>query len=91
MARRWQWPREAAQARKSRARAADGPVIRAEEDVLAAQGQGALGDVPVPGVAAQLLTMDARGLAALPQPELSAFGGALLHAEQALDNKLSRH
>ena len=51
------------------------------------QGQEALGAVSVPGVAAQLLAMEARGLATLPQPELGACGRALLQAEHVLDKE----
>ena len=52
---------------------------------FARQGQEGLGAVP--GLAAQLLAMEARGLAALPHPELGACGRALLQAEQALDEE----
>jgi len=51
----------------------------------AQQGQQAHGaDSPNPALAAQLLTMEARGLAALPQPEPAACGEALLRAEKML-------
>jgi hypothetical protein len=55
---------------------------------LARQGQQALGaDSPNPGLAARLLTMEARALATLPQPEPAACGKALLRAEQMLGNE----
>ena len=55
---------------------------------LARQGQQALGaDSPNPGLAARLLTMEARALATLPQPEPAACGKALLRAEQILGNE----
>jgi len=51
---------------------------------FARQGQSALGVKPSnPGLAAQLLTMEARGLATLSQPEC---GKALLRAEQTLSH-----
>jgi len=51
----------------------------------ARQGQQALGaDSPNPALAAQLLTMEARGLASLPQPDPAASGKALLRAEKML-------
>jgi tetratricopeptide (TPR) repeat protein len=55
---------------------------------LARQGQQALGeDSTNPSLAARLLTMEARGLATLPQPESAACGKALLRAEQILGNE----
>ncbi len=54
---------------------------------FARQGQEALGGIRAPGLAAQMLAMEARGLAALPQPEPAACGRALLQAEQALDEE----
>jgi tetratricopeptide (TPR) repeat protein len=52
---------------------------------FAMEGQSALGVKPSnPGLAAQLLTMEARGLATLPQPEPAQCGKALLRAEQTL-------
>jgi tetratricopeptide (TPR) repeat protein len=52
---------------------------------FARQGQSALGMKPSnPGLAAQLLTMEARGLARLQQPERAECGKALLRAEQML-------
>ncbi len=54
---------------------------------FARQGQEALGAIRAPGLAAQMLAMEARGLAALPQPEPAACGRALLQAEQALDEE----
>lgn len=54
---------------------------------FAQQGQDALGSaIPNPELAARLLTMEARGLAALPQPEPAMCGKALLRAEQMLDH-----
>jgi len=55
---------------------------------FARQGHQALGPVPRdPGLAARLLAMEARGLAALPQPEPAACGQALARAEKALDRE----
>jgi tetratricopeptide (TPR) repeat protein len=55
---------------------------------LARQGQQALGaGSPNPSLAARLLTMEARGLAALQQPEPAACGKTLLRAEQILGNE----
>ena len=39
-----------------------------------------------PGLAAQLLTMEARGLATLPQPEAGECGKTLLRAERMLSH-----
>jgi len=55
---------------------------------LARQGHLALSTgSSSPGLAAQLLAMEARGLATLPQPEPAACGKALLSAEQKLDQE----
>jgi tetratricopeptide (TPR) repeat protein len=55
---------------------------------LARQGQQALGTGSAnPSLTARLLTMEARGLATLPQPEPAACGKALLRAEQMLGNQ----
>jgi tetratricopeptide (TPR) repeat protein len=60
-----------------------GPAIQ-----LARQGSEALGAGSAsPGLAARLLAMEARGLAALPQSEPAACGKALLRAEQQLDQE----
>jgi tetratricopeptide (TPR) repeat protein len=54
---------------------------------LACQGQEVLAQAPLnPALAARLLAMQARGLAALPQPDSAACGKVLLSAEQALDD-----
>lgn len=53
---------------------------------LARQGQEVLAQAPPnPGLAARLLALEARGLAALPQPEPASCAMVLLRAEQALD------
>ncbi|HEV2375992.1 MAG TPA: helix-turn-helix transcriptional regulator [Streptosporangiaceae bacterium] len=53
---------------------------------LARQGQEVLAQAPPnPGLGARLLALEARGLAALPQPEPAACARVLLRAEQALD------
>jgi tetratricopeptide (TPR) repeat protein len=55
---------------------------------FARHGQEVLGAVARnPGLAAQLLTMEARGLAALPHAEPTASGKALLRAEQTLNQE----
>ena len=55
---------------------------------LARQGHEALGAAPRdPALNARLLAMEARGLAALPQPEPAACGQALARAERALDQE----
>lgn len=55
---------------------------------FARQGQQALGAAASnPGLAALLLTMEARGLATQRQPEPAACGKALLRAEQTLSQK----
>ena len=55
---------------------------------FARQGQSALGMQPSnPGLAAQLLTMEARGLATLPQPEAGKCGKTLLRAEWMLSHQ----
>ena len=54
---------------------------------FARQGQSALGVQPSnPGLAAQLLTMEARGLATLSQSQPTECGKALLRAEQTLSH-----
>ena len=53
---------------------------------LARQGQGALAEAsPNPALSARLLTLEARGLGALPQPDRVLCGKALLRAERMLD------
>jgi hypothetical protein len=55
---------------------------------LARQGREALGPAQAnPGLAAQLLAMEARGLAALPRPETGLCGEVLRHAEKTLTAK----
>lgn len=55
---------------------------------FARQGQSTLGVRPSnPALAAQLLTMEARGLATLPQPEANECGKALLRAERMLSHQ----
>ncbi|HUY47423.1 MAG TPA: hypothetical protein VMV92_17115 [Streptosporangiaceae bacterium] len=55
---------------------------------FARQGQQGLGAAaPNPGLAALLLTMEARGLATLRQPQPAACGKALLRAEQMLSEE----
>lgn len=44
---------------------------------------------PKPVLAARLLAMHARGLAAMPQPDGAACGRVLLRAEQSLNNQLT--
>ena len=55
---------------------------------LACQGQEALAKAPPnPALAARLLALQARGLAAMPQPDAAACGKVLLRAEQTLADK----
>jgi transcriptional regulator with XRE-family HTH domain len=55
---------------------------------LACQGQEVLAKAPPnPALAARLLAMQARGLAAMPHPDAAACGQVLLQAEQTLASK----
>jgi tetratricopeptide (TPR) repeat protein len=64
-------------------RAEPGAAIR-----LARRGHEALADAPPnPALSARLLTLEARGLGALPQPDPALCGKALLKAEQMLDTE----